>query len=737
LLSLGANPDKTRLKSYQKWSTFEKICKDQRGSYYIRKCLEYNADPNKVSSSEESVCIINSFQYRSIFCKENDGRYPIHHAVEVLAVENIQILLNADADCANQTLEFDKTPLHLLTGVLKEENLPKVFEIIKIFSKFGGNFSWPARKSDNETPFSMLLEKLATLKDKETCLQIIRYLIAKYPRIDEFQRKKCAGFIRQHFKELIGEYQVIESWKDEIISFENLNSRSQLIKMIKQNEAKFLIKFIDLEKTKIEVNTLELFAKNAVAMDRFEIFAEIFKNFEMDREFENELMVTHILKYNRHRILKFCLNRVEWINPTWIEYTIKNMELYETDIERNAEKCFRILLSHPKYDVNQVYDNTTALRFAATTSEFATLELLKKGASLSQLDDNRHMAIQAIKSSTLKQFFDACITKHIPYERSDFYLMEIDYSFLKAPEEMSLIKYMTEAKDVQPLIEHPVISSFLFLKWFRLSDIFYWNLLFYSLNAITFTAYLLVYTNLDHRDYGVGHLLLAYVSFIIFSGKEISQYIGSPTNYLHSYENYFEMLLTGLMAVALMIPIKDLHTRQSIAAVLYMGFAIEWTLMLTALPMFAVSNYIVMLKKVAINFLRAMAFYSIILLAFAASFNTLLNKPKKDSENSTTSDLNKMEKSEESKKISIFSTIFDVVLMLTGDFEEISKQVEDSTIGRIFLLVFVLSMSIVMMNLLVGLTVSDTAAIEREAEWYKWWDRAKMLATYECMALNR
>jgi hypothetical protein len=612
--------------------------------------------------------------------------------------------------------------------------LPKVFEIIKIFAKFGGNFSWPARKSNNQTPFSILLEKLKDLKDKATCVQIIRYLITKYPRIDEFQRKKCACLIRQHFGELIDEYQVIESWKDETV---NSKEKCQLIKLIKENEAKFLVK-LDALKTTINEGTYEHFARITVEVDRFEIFVELFENFKFNSEFQNEL-ITSILKYNRHRMLKLYLTRAESIDPSWVTDIIRQMELNETDICRNTEKCFRILLNHPKYNVNQISEETTTLHYAATKSKFATLELLKKGALLSNRDSNDQMAIQYVKSSTLGKFFDSRITKHIPYERSDFYLMEIDYSFLKAPEEMSLIEYMTEAKDVQRLIEHPVISSFLFLKWLRMSNIFYWNLLFYSMNAIVFTFYLLEYVNQDRRD-SILSFSLAYVSFIMFSAKEISQYFGSPTGYMKSSENYFEIILMLMMAVALMMPIEDQQTRQSMAAMLYMGFAIEWTMILTALPIFSVSNYIEMLKKVATNFLKAITCYSIILLAFAMSFNTLINKPKRNTGNSTTSGLNETEvsnKTDESNKSSIFSTIFDVVLMLTGEFGNISQQVADLTIGRMFLLFFVLSMSIVMMNLLVGLTVSDTTAIEREAEWYKWLERAKMLAKYERMALNR
>jgi transient receptor potential cation channel subfamily A member 1 len=389
------------------------------------------------------------------------------------------------------------------------------------------------------------------------------------------------------------------------------------------------------------------------------------------------------------------------------------------------------------------YDNITALHYASTKSEYAVLELLKSGASLGIRNKENEMAIQFIESSTLRKFLDSCITKCVPEERSDCYFMTIDYSFLRAKKEMPPIAYMTEANDLKPLIEHPVIASFLFLKWLRMSHIFYLNLLLFSMNAIAFSIYLtMFYVKHDQPD-SINHkwfpLLqgLAYLSFIMFSLKEILQFILSPTSYIKSIENYFEFGVTCLMAATLFTSHEDQKTRRSIAAALFLGFAVEWTLMLSALPIFSVSNYVVMLKKVAFNFLRTLAFYSIILLAFILSFHTLTNETTRIG-NSTKIESNGTEDWQKKHPTfsNLFSTFFHVILMLTGDYEKTSGKVEDFVAGRIFLMVFVLSMSIVLMNLLVGLTVSDTAAIEREAESYKWSERAILLEKYECMALN-
>jgi hypothetical protein len=528
-----------------------------------------------------------------------------------------------------------------------------------------------------------------------------------------------------------------------------IHETKDLEKLMVDNEAEFLVEFDDMKDNRKE-DLDDYFGSNpgklidlAIKHDKFESFVEIFETYKPD---DIDKVAENALSFNRIRVFKHILKSE--CKPDWMIVILRKMKDREIDINPNTLKCFHILLNHEKYKLDTNIpgkDNITALHFAATKSEYAVIELLKKGASLGIRDKNGKMPIQFIASSTLRKFLDSCITKGSSDAKSDIdYFMVIDYSFL-AGKEMKPIQYLTEANDMQPLIEHPVIASFLFLKWFRLSGFFYWNLLLSSFNAISFIIYLMVfYVHHDHlgltNDIWHNFLrILALISFVMFSTKEFSQFISSPSSYLKSLENYFEMGFMGLMAVTLFLPLEDQQLRRSIAAVLYMGFAVEWTLMLSELPLFSVSNYIVMLKKVAINFVRTLTFYSIILLAFAGGFYTLTNKTNRSTRNFTAGGSNETleaNNSDESEKFTMFSVIFQVILMLTGDFQEISEKVGDSTIGRLFLLAFVLSMSIVMMNLLVGLTVSDTAAIEGEAEWYKWWIRAKLLGKYECMASN-
>jgi hypothetical protein len=687
-----------------------------------------------------------------IFYKINPitGFCPIHHAVQNLVVQNIKILLEADTFCANQTLNFDKMPLHLVAGVVDDTNIQTVFKIIQLFSKFRGNFSWPACKSDNQTPFSMLLEKFATLQNKATCLKIIRYLIERYPKIDKYQKERCAELIGKHFEEVFVDYQnqVVGNWKEE--AEENIMDwKQKLADLMEENQAEFLLQLDFLKKSNLQELKDYLSEEDliyfAIELGRLESFAEIFEII-FDR-LDNRAVVQNVLELNRHRILKYIINHdsVKHIEPYLMEDIIMQMKDQRIDINPHTLRCFHILLDHPKFNVNAFYcDNKrSVIVFASSRSEYATIELLKKGASLGVCYADIGMSYVGVQ--TLKKFFDLCITTFYSEEKSDtFNRIIIDYSFLKASEEMPSIEYLMKKERLQPFLEHPVIISFLFLKWLRLSNIFYLNLLLFSVNAITFCFYLFyIFVAQDHPSSTNNEWLqllkiLAYGSFVTLTVREIFQCFGDPKSYLQSIENYDEITLICMMAITLFSSFESQSTRRSIAALMFLEFALHWTSMLSNMPIFSSFNYNMMMHKVVANFVRTILFYSVILFSFALSFSTLLNFDN-SSGNSTTiksNETDESKKSDASNDFSVWSTLYYVILMLTGDFGKISEGVKDMILGRLILVVFIISMTIVFMNLLVGLTVSDTAAIERDAERNKLCERVVLLAKYERMAWN-
>ena len=77
---------------------------------------------------------------------------------------------------------------------------------------------------------------------------------------------------------------------------------------------------------------------------------------------------------------------------------------------------------------------------------------------------------------------------------SDANVVDSDYYMDPDLPEAEPLWHMSQSMDHRPLLAHPVITSFLCLKWRRIRPYFYVNLFFYSLFLVCLTSYLLMMT---------------------------------------------------------------------------------------------------------------------------------------------------------------------------------------------------------------------------------------------------
>lgn len=113
--------------------------------------------------------------------------------------------------------------------------------------------------------------------------------------------------------------------------------------------------------------------------------------------------------------------------------------------------------------------------------------------------------------ATLSDYFDDCIKSS--NERSDDYEIHFDYHCLmphapnheieepllgsmkrnqpKAATEMVALRYIAENKALKHLLKHPLLASFLYIKWSRIRHILYANLLFYLVFYILLNSYII------------------------------------------------------------------------------------------------------------------------------------------------------------------------------------------------------------------------------------------------------
>lgn len=123
---------------------------------------------------------------------------------------------------------------------------------------------------------------------------------------------------------------------------------------------------------------------------------------------------------------------------------------------------------------------------------------------------------------------------------------------------------------------------------------------------------------------------LSLISVFMLLLRELFQLFLSPRNYLRNVINYFEIALILLGFFLILYQHSDpsnVHMR-ILRAVTILFAAYEFLQLIGTLPYFSISTHMVILKKVAVTFLKSLLLYSILILAFALSFFSLFNGNK-------------------------------------------------------------------------------------------------------------
>lgn len=426
----------------------------------------------------------------------------------------------------------------------------------------------------------------------------------------------------------------------------------------------------------------------------------------------------------------------------------------------NYEKCFELLLQHSGIDVDQSDMNgCTALHYAVKyNNQSAILELLKRGAYIGAKNSFNRFSISEISPKVFEKHLDNCVTTNADHRSGDdnFEIIfdftnfvpistkqklndELEKADTKADvnvptkygDEMAPIEYMSKSNELKHLMKHPLIASFLFLKWHRLATIFYVNFILYSIFCVSILSYIMLcYCNVNSSQ--TLKQILWTISFVLalcVLAREVFQFILSPHVYFRNKENYLELVLVVTVSIILIDVTLDESVRRGIAALTILLTVFELFILIGSLPILSFSTHLVMLRTVTYTFMKSFLLYSIILIAFSLSFFTLLNEPHpikgsaKVGEESEGDDFNKFE----NPGVSIIKT----VVMLTGEFDAASINFNLNAMSYFLFLAFVFVISTVLFNLLNGLAVSDTQAIKSEAELTNFIYRCELMAHYE------
>uniref|UniRef100_A0A1B0D8H9 Ion transport domain-containing protein n=1 Tax=Phlebotomus papatasi TaxID=29031 RepID=A0A1B0D8H9_PHLPP len=722
--ALAHNADPQLRDSRGNFSLFESICQQPGSSAYIEACIKSGITdtPNPIS-----------------------GKQAINFLAESLDPANLETFLRYFPDTDVNVTDEDDSPIHLILKSLTEENFRECFECVKILVKYGANVNIPDQRE--LTPIFTVARSRVTGREEiikyllDTCLvdldtfrdgEAREVLQRKYPHISLPAKTQCIRNFDYFAKNLM-DLQFLsgsERYREESRFLLELR---QFFTSSKNGE--------ECKKLLIDSNSNGTLLGMAIKVGSREAVKEILKQgADPNGSKGSKHPLTIACIYGQWEVLEVLLEsktiNVNDPNDPPLCLVVKKLGEPSTTSHCDYQKCFDLLVKHPNIDVNQKDKwGSTALHYAVRYKEEKAIQaLLDKNTYLGIRNRFQNLPISDINPSLLEEYFDNCITTNGRRAGDEDLEIYFDYSCLVPPdvcetsdkfcEEMSPIYEMTKSTDLRHLLKHPLISSFLFLKWHRLGAIFYANLILYSISTLTIILYILLcYGRNVSPELSLSMLIISSIGVFFIIARETSQFITSPLQYFRQIENYLEMTIIGISIVVLTgYPVSE-HTRRVIAAILILLSSVEFSLLVGSLPHLSISTHMVMLKTVSITFMRSLMLYSILLIAFAFCFYTLLGGVGENSGAQVEDEFNKF--------MDPGTAIIKTIVMMTGEFEAASIEFKSNTLSYFFFLLFVFFMSVVLFNLLNGLAVSDTQAIKAEAELTGFITRAEVLNRYE------
>nr|QLH02046.1 painless [Agasicles hygrophila] len=473
-------------------------------------------------------------------------------------------------------------------------------------------------------------------------------------------------------------------------------------------------------------------------------------------------------------IFKILLVDYNHILPTSVLINLIRYYNYETFEDIDRKKCCNHLLDEidkKKVDIDingyDDFDKNTPLHFAVRYADADIIErLLKNGASLGSKNVCNIMPIRDIEPDLLEKHLDDCVQFNLKAkkEREEFEI-DFDYRTLMAPypvvekksadeesgkkqyqkqkmvHETEVISYMSGAPEFKHLMMHPVIASFLNMKWHRIQGLYFLNLGCYFAYCLFLVSYIFAYyANFDPVDssqFSGFYNFLRYTSwvgllitFIIIMFREIFQICIIPSKYFTQFENYVEFSLIILSGCILFIKSPSVQTRKQLSSVSILFAAFELVLMLGQHPKF--STNVVMLRTVSYNFFKFFSWYCLLLIAFALSFHILFSEVPSVSASNGTDNVEEDDNFGNAGK-----SVFKTIIMLTGEFDASDLNFKPfPVVSKIIFVLFIFMIAIILLNLLNGLAVSDTQMIKNDAEQIGHIYRAQHIYYVELMILG-
>ncbi|KFB47976.1 AGAP013463-PA-like protein [Anopheles sinensis] len=694
-----------------KYSLFEKACKKSGRSEYIKACIEHRG---KIKS--DAPADVNEVNPKNNQC-------PIHLAALSYDEGNLSELLQCKDVQVDKKFE-DRTALFMLFEELGKKNQPaelrgKIFVNIKLLLKNGADINEP-----NEANVVPLCHLLTDGEDWRK--EILEYCIDNHALYLDARKSQLRKAIEKHFPELMLKVQ-LEDDPMKLIEYYIRPSDEQLFifvyeKFCKKSEAGF---------TRVKRQELiQKTVKNRMLLATKVLMEDLLDNGKLK---DPELWVLDLLEtccsYGYYEGFKWFLQIIPRTNATYINnktpfVTLVKQMAASPKQSKDLLSCMKLLLEDGRCEIDKRDPlDCTALHHAAMERIDEAQELLlKNGAYLGSKDVFGNLTISLINPALLERHLDLCITGDKPYSTNDYkkYELKIDFRNFVPPEDDQtceldpVVQLARSFGSSRELLRHPVITSMLLLKWHLLSRCFYTNTIVCAIIFLSFMSYLVLDVHTDSSA------CISWVGLGYIALRELFQLVLTCKSYFKSKVNWLELFLITTCVIVLARPTMGHGYRQALSIVACGLLTVEFVLLIGTLPLFSISTHMVMLKRVATNFLKLLIPYCVILLPLGVMFHLLYQTPhanksgqKKSTENNTfgtnvSSDSTVVVTNSFNNFDNIGQALVKMFVMFTGEFEAANLHLHESIWRTVLFLTFLFVAFCVLFNAMNGMAVGDT-----------------------------
>ncbi|KAJ3648934.1 hypothetical protein Zmor_020701 [Zophobas morio] len=587
----------------------------------------------------------------------------------------------------NQTRYSDSAILFVLKyGNTKNENF---FNCINILVEAGVDINIFDIKGKTAIDYVGILHEYNKHDPnvQEALREVARLLLRK--GIYKPDNKKTLDFLSQELKIDVEQYE-----------FSTMDQKTQLFYWIIKNKTDEFLGFKDIKKLVDEDNgentLLQLACKKTDNM--LPVVQFLLKNgadpnrttklnyltpLELAGMNNNQKIFEEILKHKKTEIRQKQYNN-------FVRWRSQSMKV----------KLFELVLESQKLDPNFTYDKTgnTPLHYAIIFSHKKAIQnLLKLHSSLIVRNKLDFSALDIIDSEDLEKYFDSCLAldNYTPYFSDLNYKMQFRFNCLiddKSSREVKVVSKVGKHPNLEHLLTHPFIHTFITLKWFKIK-IYFWVILF--LQAIMFIVLSLLFYRLPKASteefsccifFAVVNIILKAPIFLYFRIK----------NKAPVFFALKRAALHGALEILLIVTLIGSFFQNQFRAFVFVEMAISFLLTAGYHP--KLSKWSLMLQQVFKTFTVLLIFFSLIIISFSIGFHILFPD-------------------DEFFK-NFFTSIFRTYIMTTGEFniEESSSFDHSGFVGYLLFLLFAMSMALVIVNFWTGVAVTDIERIEKNSE---------------------